>query len=125
ENVEVPLLFAGMNRKLRLERCRTMPERVGLADKMQNRPTEMSGGEMQRVAIARSLANDPPLVLADEPTGNLDSKTGHAIVDLFHELNSEGRTIIMITHDPNLASELPRQIHMQDGMLVDRLRLAS
>ncbi|MBN4076285.1 ABC transporter ATP-binding protein [Gemmatimonas aurantiaca] len=119
ENVEVPMLFAGMGRKERLERCRNLLERVGLSDKMQNRPTEMSGGEMQRVAIARSLANDPPLILADEPTGNLDSKTGHAIVDLFNELHSEGRTIIMITHDPSIAATLPRQIHMQDGALVE------
>jgi len=125
ENVEVPLLFAGVGRKERLERCARLLERVGLADKMKNKPTEMSGGEMQRVAIARALANDPPLVLADEPTGNLDSKTGHSIVDLFNELHSEGRTIIMITHDPNIASELPRQIHMQDGALVDQYRVAS
>lgn len=125
ENVEVPLLFAGMQRKERLERCRRMLEHVGLADKMKNRPTEMSGGEMQRVAIARALANDPPLILADEPTGNLDSKTGHSIVDLFNELHDEGRTIIMITHDPNIAKELPRQINMQDGRLVDQYRKAS
>ena len=125
ENVEVPLLFAGMGRRERQERCRFLLERVGLADKMKNRPTEMSGGEMQRVAIARSLATDPPLVLADEPTGNLDTKTGHAIVDLFHELHSEGRTIIMITHDPNIAKELPRQIDIEDGLLVEKFRLAS
>lgn len=125
ENIEVPLLFAGMGRKERLERCQYLLERVGLADKMKNRPTEMSGGEMQRVAIARSLATDPPLVLADEPTGNLDTKTGHAIVDLFHELHSEGRTVIMITHDPNIARELPRQINIQDGMISEELRLAS
>ncbi len=125
ENVEVPLLFAGKSRKLRLERCRHLLERVGLADKMKNRPTEMSGGEMQRVAIARSLANDPPLILADEPTGNLDTRTGGAIVDLFNELHDEGRTIIMITHDPNIAAKLPRQIYMQDGALVDKLRIAS
>ncbi len=125
ENVEVPLLFAGQSRKLRLERCRFLLERVGLADKMKNRPTEMSGGEMQRVAVARALANDPPLILADEPTGNLDTRTGGAIVDLFNELHDEGRTIIMITHDPNIAAQLPRQIYMQDGALVDRLRAAS
>lgn len=125
ENVEVPLLFAGMGRRERQERCRFLLERVGLADKMKNRPTEMSGGEMQRVAIARSLATDPPLVLADEPTGNLDTRTGHAIVDLFQELHSEGRTIIMITHDPNIAKELPRQIDIEDGLLVEKFRLAS
>jgi ABC-type lipoprotein export system ATPase subunit len=125
ENVEVPLLFAGQSRKLRLERCRQLLERVGLSDKMKNRPTEMSGGEMQRVAIARSLANDPPVILADEPTGNLDTRTGGAIVDLFDELHDEGRTIIMITHDPNIAARLPRQIYMQDGALVDQLRAAS
>ncbi len=125
ENVEVPLLFAGQSRKLRLERCRSLLERVGLADKMKNRPTEMSGGEMQRVAIARSLANDPPLILADEPTGNLDTRTGGAIVDLFNQLHEEGRTIIMITHDPNIAAKLPRQIYMQDGALVDELEIAS
>lgn len=125
ENVEVPLLFAGMPRRKRLERCREMLERVGLADKMKNRPTEMSGGEMQRVAIARALANDPPLILADEPTGNLDSKTGHAIVDLFNHLHEEGRTILVITHDVAIAAELPRQIHIQDGSLVQGLRAAS
>lgn len=125
ENIEVPMLFAGMGRKERQQRCHRLLERVGLSDKMQNRPTEMSGGEMQRVAIARSLANDPPLILADEPTGNLDSKTGHAIVDLFDELHDEGRTIIMITHDPSIAAGLPRQIYMQDGCLVDKYRVAS
>ncbi len=125
ENVEVPLLFAGKSRKARLERCRYLLERVGLGDKMKNRPTEMSGGEMQRVAIARSMANDPPLILADEPTGNLDTRTGGAIVELFNQLHDEGRTIIMITHDPNIAAQLPRQIYIQDGALVDKLRIAS
>lgn len=118
ENIEVPLLFAGHSRKKRLERVKYLLEKVGLQDKALNKPTEMSGGEMQRVAIARALANDPPLILADEPTGNLDSKTGESIVKLFHELSAEGRTLLVITHDPNIARQMPRIIHMQDGRIV-------
>ncbi len=125
ENVEIPLLFAGKPRKERVERVRQILERVGLKDKMKNRPTEMSGGEMQRVAIARALANNPPLILADEPTGNLDTRTGGSIVELFNQLHDEGRTVIMITHDPHVASQAPRQIGIQDGQLVDMLKMAS
>ncbi|MCP4567309.1 MAG: ABC transporter ATP-binding protein, partial [FCB group bacterium] len=94
ENVEVPLLFARVNGKKRRERIHELLSRVGLADKMANKPTEMSGGEMQRVAIARALANEPEIILADEPTGNLDSKSGGAIVKLFEELHDAGKTIV-------------------------------
>ncbi|MDF1543570.1 MAG: ABC transporter ATP-binding protein [bacterium] len=117
ENVEVPLLFAGAKAKYRRERVIELLSRVGLANKVSNRPTEMSGGEMQRVAIARALANEPDVILADEPTGNLDSKSGGEIVKLFHELWESGKTIIMITHDNNIAATAERVIKLKDGMI--------
>ncbi|HOP06215.1 MAG TPA: ABC transporter ATP-binding protein [candidate division Zixibacteria bacterium] len=117
ENVEVPLLFARVNAKKRRERITELLARVGLADKMANKPTEMSGGEMQRVAIARALANEPDLILADEPTGNLDSKSGGAIIDIFHELHAAGKTIVMITHDMNIANSAQRTVKLKDGLI--------
>lgn len=117
ENVEVPLLFAGTKSAARKERITELLERVGLADKMQNKPTEMSGGEMQRVAIARALANDPEIILADEPTGNLDSKSGDAIVDMFEELWESGKTIIVITHDMAIANRIPNVVKIKDGLI--------
>ncbi len=117
ENVEVPLLFAHVNSKERRKRVTELLARVGLADKMNNKPTEMSGGEMQRVAIARSLANEPEIILADEPTGNLDSKSGAAIVSMFDELHKAGKTILIITHDMSIAEHTERLVTMKDGLI--------
>ena len=117
ENIEIPLLFAGMKTSQRKERIIELLNRVGLADKVNNRPTEMSGGEMQRVAIARALANDPAIIFADEPTGNLDSATGEQILDLLTDLNEKGKTIIMVTHEQNVAAHAHHQLHMLDGKI--------
>ncbi len=117
ENVEVPMLFARTNGKQRKQRVLELLSRVGLADKVNNKPTEMSGGEMQRVAIARALANEPEIILADEPTGNLDSKSGSEIVKIFDELCEMGKTIIIITHDMNIAKRTHRVIKLKDGLL--------
>jgi putative ABC transport system ATP-binding protein len=117
ENVEVPLLFARVNAKGRRERVVRMLEQVGLGEKLGNKPTEMSGGEMQRVAIARALANDPEIILADEPTGNLDTKSGEGIVKIFHDLHALGKTVLIITHDLNLARKAQRIVKLKDGMI--------
>ena len=119
ENVALPLLFAGISDKKRNERAKEMLERVGLGERMDHKPTELSGGQMQRVAIARALANNPAIILADEPTGNLDSASGHAIADLFGELHAAGQTIVMITHDSGLAKIASRSIHIRDGEVVE------
>ena len=117
ENVEIPLLFAGMNGRKRKERVLELLARVGLADKVQNRPTELSGGEMQRVAIARALANDPEVILADEPTGNLDTKSGQEIINIFSELWEAGKSIIVITHDMSIADRTERIVRLRDGKI--------
>ncbi len=117
ENVEVPLLFAKTNSKKRKERVIELLNKVGLAEKLYNKPTEMSGGEMQRVAIARALANNPDIILADEPTGNLDSASGSAIINIFDELHKMGKTVVMITHDMSLANKTDRIIRLKDGMI--------
>jgi putative ABC transport system ATP-binding protein len=117
ENVEVPLLFAGAKGRTRRERVTELLNRVGLGDKLNNKPTEMSGGEMQRTAIARALANDPDIILADEPTGNLDSKSGGEIVKIFQELWESGKTIVIITHDMNMAKKTERIIKLKDGLV--------
>lgn len=115
ENIEVPLLFAGVKGKQRKKRVLELLAQVGLADKANNRPTEMSGGEMQRTAIARALANKPNLILADEPTGNLDSQSGGDIIKLFDQLWKEGHTIILITHDHNIGAHCQKVVKLKDG----------
>ena len=118
ENVADGLLYSGVVAAERRERAAEALIRVGLADRAGFRPGRLSGGERQRVAIARALVGRPAIVLADEPTGNLDSKTGAAIIELLHELNADGATILVITHDGGLAARLPRQLHVLDGQIV-------
>jgi putative ABC transport system ATP-binding protein len=117
ENVELPLLLSGTRGKERKSRVIELLNRVGLGDKLLNKPTEMSGGEMQRTAIARALANNPKLILADEPTGNLDTKSGGEIIKIFNELHRSGHTVIVITHDQNIASQCQRIIKLKDGKI--------
>ena len=116
-NVELPLVYAGMPRQQRRERAAEMLRRVGLENKMDHLPNQLSGGQQQRVAIARALATNPTILLVDEPTGALDQKTGHQVMDLFHELHDEGRTIIMITHDRHIAQNASRLVRILDGVL--------
>ena len=116
-NVELPLVYAGMPRQQRRERAAEMLRRVGLENKMDHLPNQLSGGQQQRVAIARALATNPTILLADEPTGALDYKTGKQVLDLFHELHDEGRTIIMITHDRHIAQNASRLVRILDGVL--------
>ena len=117
ENTELPLVYRRVSRRERRRRAFEALERVGLADRAHHRPTELSGGECQRVAIARALVNRPSLFLADEPTGNLDSATGRGILDLVRKIHSEGNTVVMVTHDPELASEAERRISIRDGRI--------
>ena len=117
ENVEMPLLFGGISKRKRRRRVEELMERVGLKDRMEHRPTELSGGQMQRVAIARAMAMDPTLLLADEPTGNLDTSSGSDIMTLFEDLHGQGRTILVITHDPALARRAPRRVELRDGRI--------
>ncbi len=119
ENVELPMTYAGVPSKQRRQRALELLERVGLKHRAFHHPTEISGGEAQRVAIARALANDPKIVLADEPTGNLDTKTGEEIMNLFEELNREGRTIIIVTHDPEISERTNRIIRIRDGKIIE------
>ena len=125
ENVELPLLFAGLPARQRAERAAAMLEKVGLADRMDHKPTELSGGQMQRVAIARALVNRPAMVLADEPTGNLDSSSGTGIVALFQELHAAGQTIVMITHDAAVARQASRVVQIRDGLITEDRRRAA
>jgi putative ABC transport system ATP-binding protein len=117
DNVMTPLLYAGVGVKERKERAIDALERVGLADRMRHRPNELSGGQKQRVAIARALVNNPSILLADEPTGALDTKTGLQIMELFEELNAEGRTVVVVTHNVDIALKAKRQIKVRDGKL--------
>ena len=117
ENVELPLLYAGQRHAR--ERAKEMLNSVGLGDRMMHSPNQLSGGQRQRVSIARALINDPALVLADEPTGNLDTRTGEEIMGLLETLNASGRTIVIVTHDAALAKRCRRQIHIRDGRIVD------
>lgn len=115
QNVELPMVYAGVPAAERRKRATAILERVGLGDKLPNLPTQLSGGQQQRVAIARSVVTEPSILLADEPTGALDQATGHQIMELFKELNKEGRTVIMITHDKNIASNGNRLLNIVDG----------
>jgi putative ABC transport system ATP-binding protein len=120
QNVALPLFYAGRTRTA--QPALQALETVGLANRAHHKPSEMSGGERQRVAIARAIVNDPVLILADEPTGNLDSKTGQQIIDSFHQLNARGVTIVLVTHEPDIAAQAQRIIHMHDGKITeDRL----
>ncbi len=118
ENVELPLLYGGKHREIR-ERTLEALELVGLTNRMHHEPNQLSGGQRQRVAIARALVMDPSIVLADEPTGNLDSRTGSEILELFEKIHAQGRTIIVVTHEAAVARRCERQIHMVDGKIVD------
>lgn len=118
KNVELPMLYAGMGRNERMERAKELLELVGMYDRREHQPNELSGGQKQRVAIARALANNPAILLADEPTGALDSRTGRMVMDLFHKINQEeGKTIVFITHSMELAEETTRQITIKDGLI--------
>ncbi len=116
-NVELPLIYAGVSAKTRHERATQALDRVELSDRKKHRPNELSGGQRQRVAIARALVNNPSILLADEPTGNLDSKTGVEIMNLFERLHSTGNTIILVTHEPDVAAHAYRVIHIRDGQV--------
>jgi len=116
-NVELPLIYAGEKSRARREKAAAALEKVGLGDRMDHRPNELSGGQRQRVAIARALVNDPSILLADEPTGNLDSATGNDIMRLFEELWDAGQTIVLVTHEPDIAARAHRQIHLLDGKI--------
>ncbi len=122
ENVELPMIYAGVPVQQRKKRAAAILERVGLHDKMRNYPNQLSGGQQQRVAIARSVVTEPTILLADEPTGALDQNTGKQIMELFTELNNEGRTIIMITHDINIANHSKRVVNILDGKLIEQPR---
>ncbi|MBQ7463266.1 MAG: ABC transporter ATP-binding protein, partial [Lachnospiraceae bacterium] len=118
KNVELPMLYAGMGRGERIKRAKELLDMVGMGDRMSHRSDELSGGQKQRVAIARAMANDPAIILADEPTGALDSKTGRLIMDIFHDLNKkQGKTIVLITHSPELAEETGRILTISDGVI--------
>jgi len=119
DNVDVPLRYRGLGAAERKRRIETAIARVGLSSRLHHLPSQMSGGQQQRVAIARALAGEPRLILADEPTGNLDSATAHEIMNLLHEVNEAGTTILMVTHDPGCAAHAARQLHILDGRLID------
>lgn len=119
ENVELPLIYQGVKRAERLERVRQALKRVGLSKRARHMPTELSGGQQQRVAIARALVTRPSLILADEPTGNLDSRTSAEIMEMFHELHEAGNTIVLITHDNDVAAQAARSIRIRDGRLTE------
>ena len=119
ENVELPLIYRGVRASERTRRVREALERVGLAKRAKHLPTELSGGQQQRVAIARALVTEPSLLLADEPTGNLDSRTSKEIMDILHELHEQGNTVVLITHDNDIARQAPRSLHILDGKVTE------
>ena len=122
QNVEVPLMYGGVGRRERRRRAREALGRVGLGDRMAHRPNELSGGQRQRVAVARALVNEPDILLADEPTGNLDSRTGQDIMELFGSLHGSGQTIILVTHEPDVAGRAERHVHLRDGVVTEDYR---
>ena len=123
KNVELPMLYAGIGKKERTERAKELLNMVGMGERMSHTPDELSGGQKQRVAIARAMANEPSIILADEPTGALDSKTGRMIIDIFHRLNEEqGKTIVFITHSQELAEETQRIVTLKDGIIIGERR---
>ncbi len=117
ENIQVPLIYQGLDIRVSQDRCVELAKLVGLGDRLHHRPTQLSGGQQQRVAVARSLVNDPLMILADEPTGNLDSKTGAEVLDLITHLNEAGKTIILVTHDDKIAARAHRVVRMKDGRI--------
>ena len=119
ENVALPMFFAGVKRETRLKRAEELLANVGLGDRIYHKPSEMSGGQQQRVAIARALSNDPEVVIGDEPTGNVDTETGNTIIDILEGLNKEGRTVIVVTHDAEIAARVGRTKRMRDGRVLD------
>jgi putative ABC transport system ATP-binding protein len=119
ENVELPLVYRGMSNKERRKKATEALNKVGLEDRMFHRPSELSGGQQQRVAIARALAGEPPMLLADEPTGALDTRTGHEVLALMEQLHQQGHTIVLITHDMEVAARAQRVVHMKDGVLTE------
>jgi putative ABC transport system ATP-binding protein len=121
QNVELPMVYSGASGRERRERAVAALKMVELENRSKHRPSQLSGGQQQRVAIARALVNGPKIVFADEPTGNLDSHTGEVILELFRKLSSEGRTIILVTHDPEIAAVTPRRIEIRDGKIAEKL----
>lgn len=121
QNVELPMIYSGIPGKQRRERAMAALESVGMANRAKHRPSQLSGGQQQRAAIARALVNSPRIVFADEPTGNLDSHTGEAILQLFRQLSREGRTIVLVTHDPEIAAVTPRRIEIRDGKIAIKI----
>ena len=122
QNVEVPLMYGGVGRRSRRARAREALAQVGLSDRMKHRPNELSGGQRQRVAVARALVNEPDILLADEPTGNLDTRTGQDIMELFDALHGAGQTIILVTHEPDVAQHASRHLHLRDGVVTQDYR---
>ena len=121
ENVALPMIYAGVNKKMRIERATQFLQSVGLGVRMDHLPSELSGGQRQRVAIARALANNPAIIMADEPTGNLDSKSTIDVMNIFRGLHNEGRTILLVTHEPDIATYASRNVVLKDGIIVEYL----
>ena len=119
ENVALPMIYAGVNKKMRIERASQLLQSVGLGERMDHLPSELSGGQRQRVAIARALANKPAIIMADEPTGNLDSKSTIDVMNIFRGLHDEGRTILLVTHEPDIATYASRNVVLKDGIIVE------
>ena len=119
ENVVLPMIYAGVNKKMRIERATQLLQSVGLGERMDHLPSELSGGQRQRVAIARALANNPAIIMADEPTGNLDSKSTIDVMNIFRGLHNEGRTILLVTHEPDIATYASRNVVLKDGIIVE------